>query len=128
MEQDTLDTIREAVLTSERVVAYCQISEQFLTHTDFKLQTGWLANQMVTALFETYVLCDRIEQEFIHHEPKNWFQHLKKDILPGFVLNRWPVKEKEIKFKITRRYKYPFINAPGGQNYNYFIDDTWTKE
>lgn len=62
---------------------------------------------------------DHIDVPFEYKVPKNWFEHLKKDYAPWWVVDRWPVRYTTVKklkrIDLKQHILYPSIPEPAGK-------------
>lgn len=58
--------------------------------------------------------------------PRTWWEHCKRDFLPEWVRNRWPVRERAIRYSYTyaENRVCPHINATGtGSHVEFVLND-----
>lgn len=62
---------------------------------------------------------DHIDVPFEYKVPENWFEHLKGDLAPWWVVDRWPVRyttvKKRKRIDLKQHILYPSIPEPAGK-------------
>lgn len=86
--------------------------------------------------FLTNDIVIRVEKEFFGHRrndivkvefytPKSWWQHLKEDCFPKFILNKLPVKYKKTIKKVELNRTWDFPDIPNiEQTVNFIVRDS----
>lgn len=69
--------------------------------------------KMVAVQYKSWLYGEHLETKTVYY-PRNWFEHLKATILPGFILERWPAKMEGVEVdiralypKLRRKLHYP---------------------
>lgn len=82
-----------------------QISGEIIE--DQKFSIDWAYNEMhhtVALRFNSW-LYGEVVNRYLFKEPQNWFQHLKKTVLPSALEKYWPVRYQTVEIEV--RVLYP---------------------
>lgn len=138
-DQLTGPEVTHLVLHKCRIQARRFLGEYAIDQMKFSHWTDHLANALVgcleTNLLESYKEEQRTENKHEISVPLTWWQHFKRDKMPKWFVDRWPVKYQKITsyvVNVTRRvHTCPHINHVTPEKdhlmFAMSVDHTWEK-
>ena len=103
MEQpDYFKKVEELILEKIKFGMNLPLDSEFINSGNIELYLTPYANQIIMN-FRTRILGQRkeVEKSVVYEFPKNWFEHLKQDYAPKWILKRFPVKTEYFYKKIV---------------------------
>jgi len=71
-------------------------------------------------------MAGQTQEPQVHYYPKDWVEALKERFAPRWLLRRWPIKFKYIKFEPT--VLYPGIKLPERKHFVVYKTKEWESE
>jgi len=109
LENDKIISFRKAVMDRFQLASKKCLSHDALmaaTNAQIEFYADRIAGGLVTEL-RTWILAGQHRaQERDVYEPLNWFEHLKRDYAPQWVLQRFPVKFRLVEKIMTHGPTY----------------------
>lgn len=109
MPDFSAEYLRRRLLQRVRIGQRYQLGADVLDELDIEIEP---LLDILMLRMSTYVWTEKLaeeSQEVTHEVPATWFQHLKQDHAPAWVLRRWPVRMSAITtvVRFTRSAAYP---------------------